>query len=143
MLPEANELLAKFASIYDAVYNQGHTKAMEIFMQMIVVAPSLYTCYPHDLAERNEQNNEFSMKFGLIPTVNYKPDIAAIKNNGVKLITAVGEVTLAAKAFYGMTAVTIAGLLNAEAIVFPGHHLSYIDMPVEWAAKLKEVLLNT
>ena len=140
MLPEADALLAKFASIYSMAYNEGYGKAMEVFMNMIVVSPSLYTSYPGELMERSEQNNEFSMKMGLIPTVNYKPDIEAIKNNNVKIVMAAGSVTLEAKAFYGMTAVAIAELLHAEMAVFPGHHLSYIDMPGDWAAKLIEIL---
>ena len=143
ILPEADTLLAKFASIYSLAYNEDYTKAMEVFMSMIVVSPSLYTSFPPELMERNARNNEFSIKTGLIPTVNYKPDIEVIRNNNIKIVMAAGNITLEAKAFYGMTAVVMADLLQSPMAVFPGHHLSYLDMPGEWAEKLKEVIRLT
>src|SRR5262249_31333032 len=42
--------------------------------------------------------------------------------------------------YYGRTAPILAGLLGCEMVTFPGHHLSYLDMPGEWAAVLRAVL---
>jgi len=34
----------------------------------------------------------------------------------------------------------LAEMLNCEMVTFPGHHLSFFDMPQEWAAELRDVL---
>ena len=53
------------------------------------------------------------------------------------VILAAGQMTLAKKKFYGQTAPILARQLSAEFVRFPGHHLSYFDMPQKWAAALK------
>jgi hypothetical protein len=51
-----------------------------------------------------------------------------------------GKMTLNKQKYYGRTAPIMADLLGSETIVFPGHHLSYFDMPEEWAAVLRATL---
>ena len=80
------------------------------------------------------------MKQELLPVVNYLPDVEAIKRNGVKVIMAVGQMSLDKKRMYAEIARILADLLDCELIVFPGHHSSYIDMPEEWTAVLRDTL---
>jgi len=85
-------------------------------------------------------DNDFFMKQELLPVTNYMPDIGMIKRNGVKVYLAAGEMSLQKKRFYAETAPVLAGMLHCEMITFPGHHVSYLDMPGEWTAVLREVL---
>ena len=93
-----------------------------------------------DLHANSRDDNDFFMKHELLPVTNYMPDIRLIKRNGVKVFLAAGEMSLQKKKFYAETAPILAEMLNCELITFPGHHVSYLDMPREWTAVLREVL---
>ncbi len=83
---------------------------------------------------------DFLMKQELLPVTNYLPDVEQIKQNGVKMFIAVGQWGLKRKAWYVEVAQILAQRLGCELVVFPGHHGSYMDMPDEWAAALRDVL---
>ncbi len=83
---------------------------------------------------------DFLTRQELLPITNYLPDIEKIKQNGVKVFMAVGQWGLDRKAWYVVVAQILAQRLGCELVVFPGHHGSYMDMPVEWAAVLRRVL---
>jgi len=85
-------------------------------------------------------DNDYFMKHELLPVTNYMPDIEMTKRNGVKVYLAAGEMSLKKKRFYAETAPILAEMLNCELTTFPGHHVSYLDMPGEWTAVLREVL---
>jgi pimeloyl-ACP methyl ester carboxylesterase len=88
----------------------------------------------------SEADNDFFLKQELLPVTNYLPDIETTKKNGVKVFMAAGKKSLDKKRFYAQTAPILAEMLECEMVTFPGHHVSYVDMPVEWAATLREVL---
>jgi hypothetical protein len=79
----------------------------------------------------------------MLPFSNYQPDLRRIKQNGVRVVMAAGQLTLTKKKFYGQTAPILARRLGGECVTFPGHHLSYFDLAEEWAATLRGVLHNT
>ncbi len=83
---------------------------------------------------------EVLTKLELLPVTNYLPDVARIKQNGVRVILAVGKWGLDRKAWYVEAAQILTGQLGCELVTFPGHHGSFMDMPVEWAATLRGVL---
>src|ERR1051325_7300278 len=83
---------------------------------------------------------DYFTKQELLPVTNYLPDIAMIQKNGVKVFMAAGKQSLDKKRFYAQTAPILAELLGCEMVNFPGHHVSYVDMPDEWAAVLRGVL---
>jgi hypothetical protein len=99
-----------------------------------------YAEVPKDLGTRPGKNHEFFVKHEVLPISNDKPDIGRIKKNGVEVFMAVGKRTLEAGKYYGRTAPILADLLGCEMVTFPGHHLSYLDMPEAWAAALRAVL---
>jgi hypothetical protein len=68
------------------------------------------------------------------------PAIDLIKNNGVEVFMAAGQESLDKKRFYAQTAPILAEMLGCEMIMFPGHHVSYVDQPDEWAVTLRNVL---
>jgi len=76
----------------------------------------------------------------MLPIINYKPDVEKIKQNRVKVIMAAGRSTLEKGSYYGRTAPILAEMLGCKMMTFPGHHLSYFDMPQEWAETLRKVL---
>jgi hypothetical protein len=76
----------------------------------------------------------------LLPVTNYLPDVEVIKTNGVRVFVAAGEWGLERKRWYAQTAQILAEQLGCELAPFPGHHGSFMDMPVEWAATLRRVL---
>jgi hypothetical protein len=55
---------------------------------------------------------------------------------------AVGKKSLDKKRFYAQTAQILADRLGCEMVTFPGHHASFVDMPAEWAATLRDLLHN-
>jgi len=68
------------------------------------------------------------------------PDIALIKKNGVRVFMAARKMSLEKRRFYAETAPILANLLDCEMVVFPGHHVSYLDMPEAWATVLRHIL---
>lgn len=83
---------------------------------------------------------EVLTKFELLPVTNYLPDIETIRRNGVKIFIAVGEWGLARQVWYVKAAQVLAKQLNCELLTFPGHHGSFMDMPVDFAARLRRVI---
>ncbi len=80
------------------------------------------------------------IKHELLPVTNYLPDVEKIKQDKVKMFMAVGEWSKEKKIWYAQTAEILAERLGCELITFPGHHVSYTDMPDEFAATLRNVL---
>ena len=102
-----------------------------------------YRAVPNDCTARMGRNHDFFVKHEMLPFVDYQPDIAAIKRNQVQLYPAAGSMTLAGQRYYGRTAPILAEQLGSGLVTFPGHHLSYLDMPEAWSATLRAVLHET
>jgi hypothetical protein len=99
-----------------------------------------YAKVPKDLGRRLGKNHELLVKHEMLPFSNDMPDVETIKKNGIKVFMAAGKRTLETGKYYGRTAPVLADLLGCEMVTFPGHHLSYLDMPQAWAAALRAVL---
>jgi len=74
------------------------------------------------------------------PSIHYNPNVEKIKQNEVKVVMAAGELSLVKGNYYARTAPILSDQLNADFVVFPGHHLSYFDEPEEWAVTLRRAL---
>jgi pimeloyl-ACP methyl ester carboxylesterase len=83
---------------------------------------------------------EVLTKLELLPVTNYLPDVETIKENGVKVFIAVGEWGLERQVWYVKAAQILAKQLDCDLVPFPGHHGSFMDMPVEFAAALRAIL---
>lgn len=88
----------------------------------------------------NSDTSDVLIKQELLPVTNYEPDIETIKKNGVKVFMANGKISVAKKRFYAETAPILAKKLGCEVVSFPGHHISFFDMPNEWASIMRDVL---
>ena len=76
---------------------------------------------------------------------DYRPDAAVLTAAPTRIVVGVGEES--AGTYTARTALGLAALLGQEATVFPSHHggflggeFGYAGKPVEFAAKLREVL---
>jgi pimeloyl-ACP methyl ester carboxylesterase len=76
----------------------------------------------------------------LLPVTSYQPDIETIQKNAVRVVMAAGEISLQKKRFYAETAEVMAQKIGCEMVKFPGSHASFVDMPHEWAATLRNIL---
>lgn len=83
---------------------------------------------------------DFLVKQELLPVTGYLPDVEMIKKNGVRVFMAVGVWALKKKTWYAQSTQILAEQLGCELVTFPGHHGSFMDMPVEWASTLRSVL---
>jgi hypothetical protein len=83
---------------------------------------------------------DYLVKQELLPVTNYLPDVEMIKKNGVRVFMAIGTWALESKKWYAQADQILAEQLGCELVTFPGHHGSFMDMPVEWATTLRSVL---
>jgi pimeloyl-ACP methyl ester carboxylesterase len=145
VLPDSEKWRRFFASVYRMAFSRmAFGFGVQLAMFRIALSVSIpwraYAKVPKDLGTRLGKNHDFLVKHEMLPFSNYKPDVEMIKKNGVKVFMAAGKRTLDAGKYYGRTAPILADLLGCEMVTFPGHHMSYLDMPQEWAAMLRDVL---
>jgi pimeloyl-ACP methyl ester carboxylesterase len=140
MHPDSKLWLRFFAGIYWIGNTFGAAAAMLFFALPTGIPRSAYLSVPQDTSKRMGTNHDFFVKHEMIPFSIYQPDLEAIRRNGVKMFMAAGKMTLDKKKFYGETAPIMAKLLGCGMVVFPGNHLSYMEMPQEWSAVLRNVL---
>ncbi|MFD0712214.1 alpha/beta fold hydrolase [Paenibacillus sp. GCM10027626] len=142
MLPDSEKWQRFFAGVYRTSFRFGIQMASFKFNLSLSIPFSAFKSVPKDFQKRvTEASNEsFLIRYEMIPSVNYMPDIERIKQNGVKIFAAAGRMTLDKGKYYGRTAPILAEKLDCELVTFPGHHLSFFDMPQEWAAVLRDVL---
>lgn len=140
LLPDAKRWQRFIAGIYWLAYVLGPNIAMFRFSLALGIPWHTFRHVPDDFSKRNEQNQAFFIQNEMLLFANYRPDVAMIKQNGVKLFLAVGQSTLDKKLFYGRPAPILAEQLGCELILFPGNHLSYFDLPEAWAATLTALL---
>lgn len=150
--PQARKLQRFFAGVYATAFRFGTTLALLRFTlgvptgmplgQMIRAAwertadkaksPEPYL--------KSKDISDFFVKQELLPVTNYLPDTAAIRRNRVKVYMAVGKTNLERGRWCAESTQILADRLGCEMVIFPGHHVSYWDMPQEWAATLRSIL---
>ncbi|TDF94688.1 alpha/beta fold hydrolase [Paenibacillus piri] len=142
VLSDSKKWLSFFASVYRTSFKFGVQVASFKFNLSLSIPFSAFKSVPKDFQSRvTEANNEsFLISHEMIPSMNYQPEIERIKQNGVKIIAAAGKMTLDKGKYYGRTAPILAEKLGCEMVIFPGHHLSFFDMPQGWVVVLRDVL---
>jgi pimeloyl-ACP methyl ester carboxylesterase len=90
---------------------------------------------------RTSGNWEFMTRYEIRPFTDYRPDLASIRGNRVRIALAYGAETthLAAPEMCSAAAT----LLSAECAVLPGGHTAPLDIPGAFAAQLRELLTRT
>jgi pimeloyl-ACP methyl ester carboxylesterase len=143
VLPDSEKWLRYFAGLHYAAFRSGVTFAMLRFGLMLglpLINAMRRVDVSHESEEKMAENDQFFMKQELIPVTNYMPDVNLMKQNGAQVFMAAGKWTLDSNKVYGRTAPILAEMLGCEMVIFPGYHVSYVDMPEEWSATLRSVL---
>lgn len=140
LLPDYRKWQRFFAGVYWMAYAFSPYIAMFRFSLALGIPWRTFQNVPDDFSKRNGQNQAFFIEQEMLSFTKYRPDVTAIRQNGVKVFLAVGQYTLDKKLFYGRPAAILAKQLGSELVIFPGHHLSYFDQPEQWAATLAELL---
>ncbi|GIO29310.1 MULTISPECIES: alpha/beta fold hydrolase [Paenibacillus] len=142
LLPDAAKWQRFFANVYRTSFRFGVQAASFRFNLSLSIPFSAFKTIPKDYQQRaTEANNEyFLIRHEMIPSINYMPDIEKIKQNRVNIVVAAGKMTLDKRKYYGRTVPILAEKLGCEMATFPGHHISFFDMPREWASVLRDLL---
>jgi len=141
LLPDRERWLRFFAGLYWMALRFSARLAMLRFALRIGIPPLLaMRKAPPEAATRMDKVDDFFTHHELLPVTNYQPDIALIRHNGVRVFMAAGKWSLNKSKFYARTAPILAERLGCELVTFPGHHSSYVDMPKEWSATLRNAL---
>jgi len=150
--PDSKKWQRFYASVYSSAFRFGSSFAVIRFLfgtglpvrQMIKARKDSESRLQKDQEPRinPKLTTDVLMKYELLPVINYMPDIEIIKKNKVKVIMAAGKESLDKTRWYAQTAPILADRLGCEMAILPGHHGSFIDAPVEWAAALRIVLQN-
>ena len=122
--------------IYTKSQHEGWQAAQTEFMASLINVPD--TPYPPDLNERLSGNVDFVFKHEFRAFFAYIPDIESIRNNRVKMVTAIGKDS--DNAYYVQTTRTLAAKLGCENVEFPGHHDVSLWMPEEFASAVRSTL---
>jgi pimeloyl-ACP methyl ester carboxylesterase len=143
ILPDQEKWLRYFASLYHGSFRFGGIISMIRFAWMIglpLINAMRQMNVPQESDLKVAEDDQFFLRHELLPVVNYEPDVHHIKQNSVKVFMAAGKWSLDHEKVYARTAPILAKMLGCELMIFPGHHISYVDMPKEWAATLRSVL---
>lgn len=148
--PQAHQWQSFFARVYLTGFRFGSSLAGVRFLfgaglpvrQLLKAAREGRSHSPQSQEPRLSPavSADILIKHELLPVVNYLPDMAMIQQNKVPMFMAGGKMSLDSKRWYAETAQILAEQLDCELVVFPGHHGSFMDMPTEWAAVLRQIL---
>lgn len=148
--PQARKWQRFFAGVYLMSFRYGSSLAALRFMlgaqlpvRELIKATEKVNLHREQSTEPYigpREASDFLVKQELLPVTNYLPDVEKIKKNEVKVFIAIGEWALEKMTWYARADLILAQQLGCELVTFPGHHGSFMDMPVEWAAALRRVL---
>jgi hypothetical protein len=91
-----------------------------------------------DRPAQDVADDRFQHAHMLRPTVRFEPDIAAFKATSSRIVIGIGETS--SGQLCDRTARALAGLLGIEPTMFPGGHIGFVEDPVAFAARLRDVL---
>lgn len=151
VLPDIERLEEKIAEIYRTAWTEGPKQAFFDFLlltQLPFNAGKPFTAAEVDSIRPNVESLPgldfvpFYVKYQMLPLTSYKPDLAAIAENGVPVRAAAGELSLNLP--FGRTSRQIADAFNSSLLIFPGHHGSYSDPSVadSWLAALRTAVAS-
>ncbi|GGA28199.1 alpha/beta fold hydrolase [Paenibacillus physcomitrellae] len=140
LLPDSKRWRYFFGGVSRTAEIHGVNEAMFMLSLSLKLPPQAQTRIPQAYKERIAGNAGFYVNHELTPLVHYKPNAELLLASGVPLRLAASQQTLDNDLYYGQTSKVLAEALGSEPAVLPGHHLSFFDMPEEWAAALLEIL---
>jgi pimeloyl-ACP methyl ester carboxylesterase len=149
VLPDAAEIQRGMAGVYLRAWTEGPESAFLHFLKLAelpviegrpITDAEIAQILQDVGAQEWLRSAESFVKYEMLPVSNYKPDVAMIKEHGVKVVLGVGERSL--DKIYGRAAPLLAEQLGGPLVTFPGDHVSYLD-PAQvdaWVAALRPAL---
>jgi pimeloyl-ACP methyl ester carboxylesterase len=89
---------------------------------------------------RAKRDGGFVFRHQVMEMVEFMPDLAAIKEAGIRTLVGAGEGSLSGSYCYTRSARAMADTLGCGMVTFPGHHHAYEDRPDEFARSLAETI---
>ena len=143
LLPEGAQYLAKAEELAGLRRDRGARAATDAFMSGMFPeegAPHFEPGFDWDPAfpERLMTNCEIMFDHELIPSIEFRPDRAALEAAADCLVVGVGEVSREYPP--ACAGVELAKAVGAWVVQFPGGHNGYLSRPRAFAERLGEVL---
>ena len=138
LLPAADA--DKWRSFHHDIYmknlREGWQAALPKFTATLIGAPDIP--FPPDLDERVSGNMDFFFRHEYKAFAQYIPDVKRIRENKVKMVTAVGRDSDDSQ--YVQSTRALASKLRCGCIEFPGQHDVSFYMPEEFARALQNTI---
>ncbi|MGD0242754.1 MAG: alpha/beta hydrolase [Streptosporangiaceae bacterium] len=138
ILPDAVEQRAFFQGLCDLNERRGIVTAYRAWTRAIGV-DSQPTFGPRSMA-RAKRDGDYVFRHHVMPMVDFRPDLAAIRQAGTPTAVAVGDGSLAGDYRQVRISRAMAAELACDLVTFPGHHHAYEDRPDEFATALTETI---
>jgi hypothetical protein len=130
----------KWRSFHHDIYmknlHEGWQAALPEFTATLIGAPDIP--FPSDLNERVCGNMDFFFRHEYKAFVQYIPDVKRIRENKVKMVTAVGRDSDDSQ--YVQSTRALASKVHCECIEFPGQHDVSFYNPEEFAKAVRSTL---
>ncbi|MFD7023025.1 alpha/beta fold hydrolase [Promicromonospora sukumoe] len=156
VLPDRDAVVAAMADVHDTYQAKGFGAGMAKFIALVMATGEIPADYTDQAdpdpamfgmpTEDDGTRTDLMLGVNMLTLPRYEPAWAALKAGAPEVLVAVGEDT--GEEITGRAARATAARLDAEALVFPGGHGGFsggeygqpADKPVEFAARLREVL---
>ena len=145
LVPNSAKVRAAMEDVSDTHTKEGLWPAMNKFMVLVGIEggpppASEGEPAPEQLQAMAQMQRNMDFFFGryIRNIARYQPDFAALKSCPCRIVAAVGEESGGQLAHEG--GLGLATRLGMDAIVFPGDHGGFTGRPVEFSAKLLQVL---
>ena len=155
-LPDRDAMVAAMRDIYDTYQAKGSGPAMAKFIALVMAEGELTADYANQPApdpamfglptEDDGSRDDLLLGVNMLTMSPFEPAYETIRTGTPRVV--IGVSTDSDKGMAGRSAIAAATLLGTEPVVFPGGHGGFsggeygqpADKPVEFAAKLREVL---
>jgi pimeloyl-ACP methyl ester carboxylesterase len=145
LLEDPENVRAAMVDVCDTCASDGLFPAMAKFIALIGIEGGPPPAPDHEptaeeleAAALMQKNMEYFFGRYIANIARYRPDFDAVKACSCRIVPAVGEESAGQLAHRG--GVGLARILGHELAVFPGDHGGFDGRPVEFAARLLEVL---
>jgi pimeloyl-ACP methyl ester carboxylesterase len=138
ILPDAGELREFVAGLRELNERQGALAAYMAWTGSIGLDDKP-TFGRRDLA-RARRDGDFVIRWHIAPMIEFMPDLAAIREAGIRTVIGAGEGSMSGDYFYVRVARAMADALGGSMVTFPGHHHAYEDRPDAFAWSLAETI---
>jgi len=138
ILPDADEQRAFFHDLCLLNEHKGIVAAYRAWTNAIGV-DSQPVFGPRSMA-RAKRDGDYVFRHHVMPMVDFRPDLGAIRQAGTPTAVAVGDGSLAGDYRQVRISRALADELGCPLVTFPGHHHAYEDRPDEFATSLAETI---